>query len=176
MLLYVEPLLYLTATFPRGLECSLGSRLVCMPGHSWNQLTTHAFSAPPSLFCFMSNQACMVLFTSRVQASYSPPVTPTSSLTSQGDLSSLCEDVPLSPQGWDAQYVTQTVHSLGKISACVKLLLFWSPGKSCLNHFSFLSAQFSIGLTAVFVQSIESQVVFTENCSTYICRTVFGKN
>lgn len=44
-----------------------------------------------------------------------------------------------------------------------------SPGKSWLNHFSFLYAQFHMGLTAVFVQeSVSLQVVFTENCSTCV--------
>ena len=44
-----------------------------------------------------------------------------------------------------------------------------SPGKSRLNHFCFLSAQFCMGLTAVFVQeSVSLRVVFTENCSTCV--------
>lgn len=44
-----------------------------------------------------------------------------------------------------------------------------SPGKSHLNHFSLLSAQFCMGLTAVFVQeSVSLRVIFTENCSTCV--------
>lgn len=144
MLLYVEPLLYLCEKVPKRAGVSLSSRLVCMPRHSWetNQPPILIFS-PPSLFCFMSNQACMYSLQAESQAPYSPPVYSTGSLTSQGDLSSLCQDV-LNSWGWDAQYVTQTVHSLGKISACVKLLLFWSPWGSYPLMLLFLSAQFSI--------------------------------
>ena len=86
-----EPLLYLTAKFPRGLEHSLGSGWsACRGIHE--KPTSHPCNFQPTLFVLLYEQSSMhVLFTSRVQASYSPPVTPTGSLTSQGDLSSLCQ-------------------------------------------------------------------------------------
>lgn len=140
-------------------------RLVCMPRHSWET------NQPPMRFS--AHPLCSALWAIKHACALYKQ--------SPGFLQSSCYShwlsnpprrlvIPVSdPRAGMPNMWLKLLTLLGRSLPVLTSSSSESPGKSCLNHFSLLSAQFSIGLTAVFVQeSVSLQVVFTENCSTCV--------